>query len=125
MYVNVILEDSELFVPLPYTGILPAPNSGGGGSSAVGACGLSLSWHQLRMGHFWGGDGESILRINGDALSAAGHLPGEAHGQARCHHPQSISPLHMLCANLVHDAACEQQALFLCTQYASETSIWN
>ncbi len=95
MYVNVILEDSELFVPLAYTGILPPPHSPhpvGGSSGTAVACGLSLSWHQLRVGHFWGGDGESILRINGDALSAAGHLPGEAQGQARCHPVYLVHP---------------------------------
>lgn len=72
MYVNVILEDNELLIPLPedatmdYT--LETHNS---------YRGLRLSWPAFRMGYFWGGDGEVVLRVDVRELGVQARLDGQ------------------------------------------------
>ncbi len=48
-----------------------------------GVRGLSAAWQALRVGYFWGGDGETILRVNARQLSAVGCLPGVPQLQVR------------------------------------------
>ena len=68
MYINVLVENSHLFVPLQdetLPGDLPAHDVHPG---------LGFNWSQLRMGYFYGGDNECVLRFNAHELAALGRL---------------------------------------------------
>ncbi|KAL0042783.1 hypothetical protein WJX79_011021 [Trebouxia sp. C0005] len=69
-YINVMLDNSELFVPLP-------DQLDGEVEHALNSKlrGVALRWEQLRVGYFFGGDGEKILRLNAHELSMVGRLP--------------------------------------------------
>ena len=69
-YLNVMLDNSELFVPLP-------DQLDGEVEHALNSKlrGVALRWEQLRVGYFFGGDGEKILRVNAHELSMFGRLP--------------------------------------------------
>ena len=74
MYVNILVEHSQLFMPLPETG-----SSGGlahldSSFLPEAPAGLGCHWDQLRLGYFYGGDGECILRFNANHLAAVGRL---------------------------------------------------
>lgn len=78
MYTNVITENCQLFVPLPDDKL----------STSVGReippaieNGLNITWSKLRLGQYWGGDGECCVQFNTDELSASGHVDGNLHGQ--------------------------------------------
>ena len=75
-YMNVMLDNSELFVPLP-------DQLDGGVEHALNSKlrGVALRWEQLRVGYFFGGDGEKILRVNAHELSMIGRLPEVVHSQ--------------------------------------------
>ena len=79
MYANIICENCQLFFPLPKGGNVPA-------SSCIDEMkgvenGLNFTWDRLRLGQFWGGDGECITKFDADQLSASGHVDGSLHGQ--------------------------------------------
>ncbi|KAL3144165.1 hypothetical protein ABBQ32_003949 [Trebouxia sp. C0010 RCD-2024] len=69
-YINVVLDNSELFIPLP-------DQSNGEVEHALNSKlrGVALRWDQLRVGYFFGGDGEKILRLNAHEFSMIGRLP--------------------------------------------------
>jgi len=69
-YFNIMLDNSELFVPLP-------DQLDGEVEHALNSKlrGVALRWEQLRVGYFFGGDGEKILRVNAHELSMIGRLP--------------------------------------------------
>ena len=75
-YFNVMLDNSELFVPLP-------DQLDGEVEHALNSKlrGVALRWEQLRVGYFFGGDGEKILRVNAHELSMTGRLPDVVHSQ--------------------------------------------
>lgn len=75
-YINVMLDHSELFIPLP-------EQSSGELEQALNSKlrGVALRWDQLRVGYFFGGDGEKILRVNAHELSMIGRLPEVVHSQ--------------------------------------------
>lgn len=78
MYANIITNDCQLFVPLP------DGSSEGSVRMPWGLeNGLNFTWRRLRLGRFWGGDGECTMRFNADDLSAAGHVNGSLHGVVR------------------------------------------
>ncbi|KAK9808775.1 hypothetical protein WJX72_003363 [[Myrmecia] bisecta] len=80
MYINVILEDSELMLPLPDAGGRSHRREAGGRSAL--SKGLLLRWHQLRVGYFWGGDGEGMLRVNANEMAAVLQTPETPDPQA-------------------------------------------
>ena len=87
MYFNVILEDCELGIPVVDSG---KPSRG---TQASRFRGLALTWEQLRVGYFFGGDGEVALRVNAHQLSAASRLPDVSGPQVK---PQlSALPMHL------------------------------
>lgn len=69
MYINVILEGSELFVPTVRS---PAPKGVQPQTTTASESGILMAWKAMRFGYFWGGRNETILRINADHLSAVG-----------------------------------------------------
>lgn len=69
MYINILLERSELLIPLPE---VSTPQSSARGCTR----GLTLEWNQLRLGYFWGGEGECMLRVNAHNMSATASHPG-------------------------------------------------
>ena len=71
-----MLDHSELFIPLP-------EQSSGEVDHALNSKlrGVALRWDQLRVGYFFGGDGEKILRVNAHELSMIGRLPEVVHSQ--------------------------------------------
>ena len=73
-----MLDHSELFIPLP-------EQSNGEVEHALNSKlrGVALRWDQLRVGYFFGGDGEKILRVNAHELSMIGRLPEVVHSQVR------------------------------------------
>lgn len=75
-YINVMLDNSELFIPLP-------DQMSGEVEHALNSKlrGVALRWEQLRVGYFFGGDGEKILRLNAHELSMIGRLPEVVHSQ--------------------------------------------
>jgi len=94
-YINVMLDNSELFVPLP-------DQLNGEVEHALNSKlrGVALRWEQLRVGYFFGGDGEKILRLNAHELSMIGRLPEVVHSQVRhCTRQQSGSKLVHGCSN--------------------------
>lgn len=83
-YLNVMLDNSELFVPLP-------DQLDGEVEHALNSKlrGVALRWEQLRVGYFFGGDGEKILRVNAHELSMFGRLPEVV--QSQVGHPCCFS----------------------------------
>lgn len=81
MYANIICENCQLFFPLPREGSLAAPLAREQSEGVEN--GLNFTWDKLRLGQFWGGDGESTTKFNADQLSASGHVDGSLHGQVR------------------------------------------
>ena len=77
MYFNVILEHCELGIP-GLDSIKPSR-----GTQASRFRGLALTWEQLRVGYFFGGDGEVALRVNAHQLSAASRLPDASGPQVK------------------------------------------
>lgn len=77
-YINVMLDNSELFIPLP-------DQLSGEVEHALNSKlrGVALRWEQLRVGYFFGGDGEKILRLNAHELSMIGRLPEVVHSQVQ------------------------------------------
>ncbi|DBA93880.1 TPA: hypothetical protein ACH3X3_013925 [Trebouxia sp. C0006] len=75
-YFNIMLDNSELFVPLP-------DQLDGEVEHALNSKlrGVALRWEQLRVGYFFGGDGEKILRVNAHELSMIGRLPEVVNSQ--------------------------------------------
>lgn len=76
MYINVILEGSDLLAPVtqvPEQQPLPDKAQEGG---------FLAAWERLRFGYFWGGEGETILRINADHLSTICRNPAVQHPKA-------------------------------------------
>ncbi|KAK9809768.1 hypothetical protein WJX73_004442 [Symbiochloris irregularis] len=73
MYTNILLERSRIFFPLQSTGVGGGPRLE---ASMLGdlPAGLSCRWEQLRLGYFFGGDGECSLRFNAKGLAALGRL---------------------------------------------------
>lgn len=69
MYCNVIMQNSQLLIPVPdaYQATAAPSNS---------PKGLLFQWASLRLGYFFGGDGECLFRVNADKLSAVAQLPG-------------------------------------------------
>lgn len=69
MYTNLLLEHSRIFFPLQNAHSKLEP-------SLLGdlPAGLSCKWDHLRLGYFYGGDGECRLRFNAKGLSALGRL---------------------------------------------------
>ena len=78
MYTNVIGENCQLFIPLPAESddIRPAREI----PPAI-ENGLNITWAKLRLGQYWGGDGECCVQFNTEELSASGHVDGSLHGQ--------------------------------------------
>ena len=67
MYINVLVEKSNLFFPLPDEVVTDhAPEEA--------MPGLCYNWSQLRLGYFYGGDGDCVLRFNAHDLAAVGRL---------------------------------------------------
>ncbi len=81
MYFNVILEDCELGIPV-LDSVKPSR-----GTQASKFRGLALTWEQLRVGYFFGGDGEVALRVNAHQLSAASRLPDVSGPQVKLQLP--------------------------------------
>jgi hypothetical protein len=81
MYINVIIERSELFLPLPDG----SPAAQSLGSQHQASRGLVLTWPALRTGYFWGGDGETVLRIDVQELAVKARLQGLRNSQASSH----------------------------------------
>lgn len=79
MYTNIISENCQLFVPLPEE--VPAADFGRQIPPAI-ENGLNITWTKLRLGQYWGGDGECCTQFNTEELSASGHVNGNLHGQA-------------------------------------------
>ena len=79
MYCNVIMQNSQLMIPLPDAAALPER------SPTAPAKGLMFQWSSLRLGYFFGGDNESLFRVNADKLSAVAQLPGVSDPQVRWH----------------------------------------
>ena len=77
MYANIICESCQLFFPLPKEGSLAVPRE----QDQSAENGLNFTWEKLRLGQFWGGDGECNTKFNADQLSASGHVHGSLHGQ--------------------------------------------
>ena len=77
MYFNVILEHCELGIP-----VLDSTKPSRG-VQASRFRGLALTWEQLRVGYFFGGDGEVALRVNAHQLSAASRLPDVSGSQVK------------------------------------------
>lgn len=87
MYINLLIENSHLFMPL-----LDETLTGEVASQDVHP-GLGLNWSQLRLGYFYGGDGECILRFNAHDLAAVGRLRNaqqQVLGQMLCRSPQML-----------------------------------
>jgi len=90
MYTNVITENCQLFFPLPEE-CEPPSSSRASISGVFGRAprelppaienGLNFTWRRLRLGQYWGGDGECCLQFNAEELSASGHVDGNLHGQ--------------------------------------------
>ena len=78
MYTNVITENCQLFVPLPDE--TPQTDFGRQIPPAI-ENGLNITWAKLRLGQYWGGDGECCVQFNTEELSASGHVDGNLHGQ--------------------------------------------
>jgi len=88
MYINVILEGSELFIPIVQS---PEPKVVQPQTSTASESGILMAWKGLRFGYFWGGCNETILRINADHLSAVGR--SSAMSPQQVHAAFSIPPL--------------------------------
>ena len=90
-YINVMLDNSELFVPLP-------DQLDGEVEHALNSKlrGVALRWTQLRVGYFFGGDGEKILRVNAHELSMIGRLPEVVHSQVSLKQADSVTHLQLL-----------------------------
>ena len=75
-YINVVLDNSELFIPLP-------DQSSDEVEHALNSKlrGVALRWDQLRVGYFFGGDQEKILRLNAHEFSMIGRLIEVVHSQ--------------------------------------------
>ena len=116
-YINVMLDNSELFIPLPdqlSSEVEHALNSK--------LRGVALRWEQLRVGYFFGGDGEKILRLNAHELSMIGRLPEVVHSQVfvlsdcRCSllcvwHVEDCRGVLSLCISaLVRLCGCQESA---------------
>lgn len=88
-YINVMLDHSELFIPLP-------EQSSEDVSHALNSKlrGVALRWDQLRVGYFFGGDGEKILRVNAHDLSMIGRLPEVVHSQVDMLHNMPLLAAH-------------------------------
>ncbi|KAK9852808.1 hypothetical protein WJX84_011225 [Apatococcus fuscideae] len=69
MYCNVIMQNSQLLLPVPDAFQASAAPSNG-------PKGLLFQWDSLRLGYFFGGDGECLFRVNADKLAAVAQLPG-------------------------------------------------
>ena len=81
MYANIICESCQLFFPLPKEGSLAVPLAR---EQAEGdENGLNFTWEKLRLGQFWGGDGECTTKFNADQLTDSGQVDGSLHGQVR------------------------------------------
>ena len=87
-YINVMLDNSELFVPLP-------DQLDGEVEHALNSKlrGVALRWEQLRVGYFFGGDGEKILRVNAHELSMIGRLPEVVQSQVSLQPADSVTHL--------------------------------
>ncbi len=96
MYINVILERSELLLPKAHA---PEPRHA---QSETVDTGLLTEWSGLRVGYFWGGYNETILRINANDLSTSCQL-------APTQQPQAST---LSCVLHTPDIVCLQ---FLCT----------
>ncbi len=92
-YINVMLDNSELFVPLP-------DQLDGEVEHALNSKlrGVALRWEQLRVGYFFGGDGEKILRVNAHELSMIGRLPEVVHSQVGLKPADSVLHLQLSCS---------------------------
>ena len=89
-YFNIMLDNSELFVPLP-------DQLDGEVEHALNSKlrGVALRWEQLRVGYFFGGDGEKILRVNAHELSMIGRLPEVVNSQVSLKPADSVTHLQL------------------------------
>ena len=79
MYINVILEKSELLLPKPRA---PEQHGAQPGAFMAEDTGILTAWDGLRIGYFWGGNNETVLRINASDISAVCHVPTMQQPQA-------------------------------------------
>lgn len=73
MYVNIILEDTELLIPLLEDTSENSP--------VEPKRGLQLSWPAFRTGYFWGGDGETLLRMDIRDVGVQANLESQSNCQ--------------------------------------------
>ena len=82
MYINLVLEGSQLSMPMLDPGVE---------HSAGSPCpGLFLEWNQFRVGYFFGGDGQVLTRLNAFDLAAWASLP-DGSTQVSCLHTHRSS----------------------------------
>lgn len=79
MYINVILERSEFLLPNAHA---PEQHCAPTASMTVKDTGILTAWDGLRIGYFWGGNNETLLRINASDLSTVCHVPTMQQPQA-------------------------------------------
>ena len=106
MYINLVLEGSQLSMPL-----LEAPSERPAGSATHGngnghsLPGLFLEWNQLRVGYFFGGDGQCLTRLNAFELATWASLPD---GSTQVRHNNSFHSTRCEVILKLHESVAKQ-----------------